>query len=178
MKPGPKRRDPVARFIESVSPEPNSGCWLWMGPTQVSGHAQFCSGGHQGKKVMAYRFAYENMVGPIPDGLFVCHRCDVPQCVNPDHMFLDTQKDNMQDAAQKGRAGVDPKPFCGICGGEWHVQPNGAKVCKPCQRAASKRSYHRVKERDPDAFRAAMSIKNQKRYLRRKEADGRSGTCR
>lgn len=164
MKPGPKRRDEMVRFMEQVSPEPNSGCWLWTGPVQVSGHAQFCTGGHQGKKVMAYRFSYERFVAPIPDGLFVCHRCDVPQCVNPDHMFLGSQKDNMRDAKLKGRAkGAPAKSVCGVCSGAWHVQSNGAKVCPSCQRIRARTHYWNNLEAERNRARAKTAIRHSKK---------------
>jgi HNH endonuclease len=56
---------------------------------------------------VASRFVWELFNGPIPAGLYVCHKCDVPACVNPDHLFLGTQSDNIQDASQKGRL---PRP--------------------------------------------------------------------
>jgi hypothetical protein len=58
----------------------------------------------EGKSVRAHRYAWEMVHGPIPRGLFACHRCDNRKCVNPDHLFLGTSRDNMHDMIAKGRA--------------------------------------------------------------------------
>jgi YHS domain-containing protein len=71
-------------------------CWLWTAATDGKGYGRF-------DNMAAHRFAYELYIGPIPDKLFVCHKCDNPPCVNPDHLFLGTQKDNMLDCSRKGR---------------------------------------------------------------------------
>lgn len=75
------------------------GCWIWLGPLDKDGYATFCL-----RKVMhqASRVSYEHFVGPL-GSLFALHKCDIPACVNPEHLFKGTQKQNMQDAIRKGR---------------------------------------------------------------------------
>ena len=78
-----------------------NGCWEWQRSFMEDGYARIRFGG---KDYRASRIMWEVTHGePIPKGLFACHKCDNPKCVNPDHIFLGTAKDNMQDAARKGR---------------------------------------------------------------------------
>ena len=77
----------------------SDGCWLWTGVTLNFGHGWLT---YAGKKWVASRFSWFLANGPIPDGQCVLHRCDVPACVRPSHLFLGTQTDNMQDRAAKG----------------------------------------------------------------------------
>ncbi len=77
-------------------------CWEWMGHRESQGYGRF--GWHKNPWLgRAHRFAWHVSYGPVPDGLFVLHRCDNPPCVRPDHLFLGTAKDNMQDCLKKGR---------------------------------------------------------------------------
>ena len=94
----------IARVWNCV--EKTEGCWLWTGWTnRHSGHAsrKFWI---NGKPVwwLVHRLVYALEIGPIPDGMCVCHTCDVPHCVNPKHLWLGTQDDNVADRQAKGRA--------------------------------------------------------------------------
>lgn len=93
---------PVAqRFADKCMDIPFAGCRIWMGATNPNGYGTLRV---HGDGIKAHRFAWIAANGDIPDGLAVLHRCDVPCCVNPDHLFLGTQLENMQDMAAKGRA--------------------------------------------------------------------------
>jgi hypothetical protein len=90
------------RFDYRVSPEPNTGCWLWMGGTNVWGYGIISLGRKSEGAASAHRVSYKLHKGD-PGKLHVLHRCDNRLCVNPDHLFLGTCKDNMQDKVAKGR---------------------------------------------------------------------------
>lgn len=79
-------------------------CWLWVGGKDSWGYGTFWV---EGKTKGAHKVSYELEYGSIVDGLSVCHTCDVPNCVNPKHLFLGTQKDNMVDSSNKGRINID-----------------------------------------------------------------------
>jgi len=88
------------RFFKKV--EKTDGCWNWTA-SKRKGYGAFK---YKGKIVGAHRFSYELHKGVIPEDMVVCHKCDNPKCVNPDHLFLGTQSDNMKDAYKKGRLKV------------------------------------------------------------------------
>lgn len=96
----PPREIIVARYWANLAK--SDGCWLWTGPLSAYGYGMIRTGG-RGAYVYAHRLAWELHHGPIPAGLFVLHRCDVRDCVNPDHLFLGKHEDNQRDKFAKGR---------------------------------------------------------------------------
>jgi HNH endonuclease len=86
----------MERFEQAFIPEPNSGCWLRMGSPSSSGYGEIKIKGH---RIQAHRLSWEIHYGPIPVGMNVCHRCDVRQCVNPEHLFIGSHLDNAKDRA-------------------------------------------------------------------------------
>ena len=83
--------------------EKSDGCWLWTGHCSSGARGDYGRVKINGELWSAHRASYAQFVAPIPDGLFVLHRCDVPRCVRPDHLFLGTHDDNMEDMRKKGR---------------------------------------------------------------------------
>lgn len=131
-----------------------NGCWIWQRAMYPSGYGHVApnrAGGY------AHRLAWELAYGPIPtDGprLCVCHKCDVPACVNPDHLFLGTYSENIQDSIAKGRftRNRGPRARKTHCHRghpfdeeNTYVSPTGSRRCRACGREAVRRYKARLR---------------------------------
>lgn len=117
------QRSRLAIFLKHIPDMPSGDeCWEWRGVKNNKGYGFIGAPA----RVYAHRLSYEQFVGPIPEGLFVCHHCDNPGCVRPSHLFVGTQKDNMADCSRKGRTtgGSLPgerNPFAKLTEGRVHA---------------------------------------------------------
>lgn len=127
------------RFWAKVDRGNLNGCWPWLGRLDKDGYGQFKM---DGKTKRAHRVAWALSNGPVPKGICVCHKYDMPACCNPDHLFLGTASDNVHDAMEKGRFKAGQyqlaKATCPV-GHPYdeentYRRKNGARYCKACAR--------------------------------------------
>lgn len=121
------------RFFAQVEKTP--GCWKWKGVKRRFGYGAMAIGK---TGIIASRASWIIHNGPIPDGMQVCHRCDNPECTNPEHLFLGTNADNTRDSVAKGRHWEKNRTHCPY-GHEYtpentYVNPRGWRVCITCRR--------------------------------------------
>lgn len=98
--------DRKAFIFNKSLPEPNSGCWIWLGEHRADGYGESWA---FGRREAAHRASFRIFHGPIPSDLMVRHKCDTRCCVNPDHLELGTQADNVRDCVERGRKARGPK---------------------------------------------------------------------
>lgn len=149
----------IKHRLERISvPEPNSGCFLWLGPVSEKGYGLLSVGG---KTRRAHRLSFEVTYGSIPAGSQVMHKCDQPSCIRPDHLVTGTALENAADCATKERFASQKRQAC----------PNGHLYSGPnlsvAKRADGKR-YRRCKACGRDARR---------RYLAQKAASQMEVAC-
>jgi len=96
-----KVKKPILEKFNKKYDIDNTGCWIWNGTKDKDGYGRSF---FNYTPYLANRLSYELFKGTIPKGLFVCHECDNPSCVNPEHLFLGTHQDNMDDMVAKGRS--------------------------------------------------------------------------
>ena len=94
------KRSVTDRFQRKYTVDEKTGCWLWNGGKDPDGYGRVM---YLGKRYVAHRLYYQMHTGVDPKGMCVCHKCDTPSCVNPDHLFLGTTKENTEDKVRKGR---------------------------------------------------------------------------
>jgi hypothetical protein len=125
------------RFMEKVSPEPNTGCWLWVAHVSQGGYGRFGIGrtAHE-----AHRVSYKLFNGEIHSDLCVDHMCKVRSCVNPAHLRLLTRSENTRDQINANAE----KTVCKE-GHDLTLRGN-RRVCKPCQAKAAQRYRERYSE--------------------------------
>lgn len=131
------------RFWIKVKPV-ESGCWEWQAGRDEDGYGQF--GPTHGHCLRAPKFAYQQFVGDVPDGLIVMHTCDNPPCVRPDHLRLGTYAENTADMFRKGRHpgnGYREKTHCKnghpLSGENLEFQGAGHRKCRTCRRLTQNR---------------------------------------
>jgi hypothetical protein len=99
----------IDRVLDKVVRIPFAGCWIFTGAVNEAGYGVVGTGGRGQPNDRAHRITYRHYCGPIPEGMFVCHCCDTPSCCNPEHLFLGTNYDNVQDMVRKGRNSPPPR---------------------------------------------------------------------
>lgn len=148
----------IARFWPKV--DKAGDCWIWKASKRRKGYGQFQL---NGTMVSAHRVAWQIEHGEIPAGLLVCHHCDNPSCVRPDHLFLGTNSDNQKDAGAKKRHWTQNTSRIQRCtqilkdrtacqNGHEYTPENttirrGCRECRTCARKYRLEYYHRTKGR-------------------------------
>lgn len=131
------------RFERYVIPEPNTGCWLWLGGLDRDGYGAFTSMAHGKRRVPAHRFSWTLANGPIPEGLVIDHLCRMPPCVNPAHLRVVTPRTNtlcgMGVAAIHARKTHCPRGHA-YAGENLYIIPStGSRLCRACMAKRKRR---------------------------------------
>lgn len=131
------RVDPLERVLGRIEIAP-SGCWEFQGVSRADGYGAVATGGKGSPKVLAHRLTYERMVGPIPDGFEVHHRCHNRSCCNPDHLeAIDGATHRQEHRPEVCLRGHEPN---------WRIKPNGQRDCMTCHRDRERARQRRLRQ--------------------------------
>ncbi len=177
--------------LDYVSPEPNTGCWLWMAACDPKGYGLLSVRGADGKLhgKGAHRFIYELLRGPVPNDLHLDHLCRTPTCVNPDHLEPVTPAENTRRSPIAQGAINGRKTHCvrghSLDDDSNVLRPHGKKdrrVCRPChmERVHASRQRQRAvripKQRDPKEMKATLDKARTARWDNHRARLTREGT--
>ncbi len=166
----------LGKFLNKTFPKDD--CMEWTGALYKSGYAQFW---HEGKKQRGHRVVYRLKNGPIAEGLVIRHSCDNRKCINPKHLLIGTQKENMQDAKERRRFRNQKKTECkhghAFSSQNTSYDKKGKRVCKTCARLYMRKrnGYNgfRKSKTDSSQFPGVSFEARQNKWSARIKIDGK-----
>lgn len=138
----PRQAEVLARVMPMVEVISVTGCWIWMGQIAYNGYGLTSFGS---KPWRAHRLTYSAFHGSIPSDMVVCHICDVASCCNPHHLRIDTQLNNMKEAARKKRWAGQERTHCKRGHPYENLDPTRSRQCHECRRIKGRQQWAAMK---------------------------------